>query len=445
MTAGSSTERQAALPELPLPPGPRLPMAVQTMLYRVRRHQWLPELQRRHGDVIALRTFPEGDVVLLADPEHIRAVFAGSPTTYHAGEGKLIMTPMLGAQSVMLTDEEPHQRVRKLLMPAFTGAALRGYRDLMAVAADAEAAAWRPGAPFAAHPRMQAVTLEIILRVVFGLADGPRYTELRELLAKVIDIGALHLIGWQNPRLQRFEPWRGHARMQQRVDVLLRAEITERARARDLAERRDVLSRLLVANQGAADVLTHTEIRDQLVTLLLAGHESTATALAWAFHDLARSPRCLAKATAAAHAGEDGYLEAVVKESMRLHPVVYEVARKTTEDVVIGGYRIPAGRTIMPSISLVHFDERNHPDAMAFRPERFLDGEVSPSTWLPFGGGIRRCLGAAFSLLEAVEILRAALTRFHITPEHLAAEPPVPRNVTMPPAKGARITVSAAG
>ncbi|MFC7617220.1 cytochrome P450 [Actinokineospora soli] len=426
MSAEATAPPSPTLPDR-LPPGPRLPMVAQTLLYRVRRHTWLPKLRERYGDVIAVKTFPEGPVVLLADPDHIRALFAASPSTYHAGEGKLIMTPMLGEQSVMLTDEERHQRVRRLLMPAFTGAALRGYRELMAAAAREEVATWVPGVPFAAHPRMQAVTLEIILRVVFGLADSPRHAELRTLLAEVIDVGALHLIGWQNPDLRRFEPWRGHARIQSRVDELLRAEITERAAVVDLPDRADVLSRLLTANRTATgdDVLTDDEIRDQLVTLLLAGHESTATALAWALHDLARSPAWQADRS-------DEVLEAVVKESMRLHPVVYEVARKTTEDVEIGGYRIPAGWTIMPSINLVHFNETLHPSALEFRPDRFLAGSVAPPTWIPFGGGIRRCLGAAFSLLEATEILRAALDHYHVWPDRPEVEQPVPRNVTMP-------------
>ncbi|EHR61789.1 cytochrome P450 [Saccharomonospora cyanea] len=422
------------------PSGPRLPLPVQTVLFGAFRQYWLPLLRRRYGDIVRLRIYPERSVVLLSDIEHIRAVFAGPASVFHAGEGNAVLKPAMGEHSVLLTDENVHLRARKLLMPAFNGASLRGYRDMIAELAEAEVRRWPANHPFSAHARMQTLTLEVILRVVFGVAEGPRLDELRHLLRRVVDVGPIELIGWYNPRLQNMRPWRSYALAQRRVDQLLYAEIAERRHATDLDRRRDVLSRLLTVSTGPDErALTDAELRDQLVTLLLAGHETTATALAWTLHELARDPAELAKATRAADDGDEKYLEAVVKEAMRLHPVVSEVARRVTRDIQIGDVRIPAGHTVMPSISLVHADPGHHPDPRRFRPERFLGNGPAAGTWFPFGGGVRRCLGAGFSLLESVVMLRAVLARHHITTDRPRPERAKPRNVTMVPARGARV------
>lgn len=431
----------AELAVAPPPPGPRLPVAVQTLLFSTRRHTWLPKLRRRYGDVVRLRIYPERSVVEIADVELIRAIFSGSNTVFHAGEGNVILKPVMGEHSVLLTDEDQHLRARKLLMPAFHGAALRGYRDMVSELADAEAARWPTGRPFPTHARMQALTLEVILRVVFGVAEGPRLDELRMLLGRLVDVGPIDILGWHNPKLQRIGPWRRYARGQQRVDELLYAEIGERKLAGDLADRGDVLSRLLLVTVDG-ERLSDVELRDQLVTLLLAGHETTATALAWALHELARHPALLDRAIRAADGRtqeDDKYLEAVAKESMRLHPVISEVARKLTTDLVVGGYRIPAGHTVMPSIALVQGDPAHHADPEKFRPDRFL-GEGPPTgTWLPFGGGVRRCLGAGFSLMEATVMLRSVLSRYRIAADRPRPEPAKARHITMVPARGARV------
>jgi cytochrome P450 len=425
----------------PLPPGPRLPVIAQTVLFGSYRHRWLPVLRRRYGDVVQLRLFPKRSVVSLSDIEHIKAVFAGPVSTFHAGEGNVILKPVMGKHSVLLTDEDVHLRARKLLMPAFHGAALRGYREMVTELTAAEVSRWPVGTAFGSHDRMRTLTLEIILRVVFGVSAGARLDELRERLNSTIDIGAIDIFGWHNPKLQRFGPWRRNAQHQQRVDELLYEEIAERRRAEDLDSRTDVLSRLLTV-PSENDRLTDLELRDQLITLLLAGHETTATALAWAFHELARDPAQQAEAIRAADSGDEKYLEAVTKEAMRLHPVISEVARKLTKDVEIGGYRIPAGYTVMPSIGLVHSDDEHHPDPLAFRPERFLDGSPPTGTWLPFGGGARRCLGAGFSLLEATIVLREVFTRFRVAPDRLHPEPVRTRHITLVPGRGARIVVT---
>ncbi|SNR55169.1 Cytochrome P450 [Haloechinothrix alba] len=426
---------------LPAPPGPRAPMPVQTVLFGTQRHRLLPALHRHYGPVVRIKLFLERTAVSLADPEDIRAVFSGPATTFHAGEGNHILKPVMGEHSVLTTDEDEHRRIRKLLMPPFHGAALRSYRSMTAELAAEEIARWPRGTPFPAHESMQRLTLEVILRVVFGFGDGTRLSALRGALRGVIDIGALDVFGWHSPTLQRFGRWRRGRQALDQVDELLHAEITERRSAADLASRQDVLSRLL-AVEVDGDALTDAELRDQLVTLLLAGHETTATALAWAFHELARGPSAHAAATRAADEGDDGYLEAVTKESMRLHPVISEVARTTTEPVEVGGYHIPARTTIMPSIGVVHGDAGNHDLPDVFRPERFVGQNPTTSTWLPFGGGVRRCLGAGFALMEAVEILRAVLTSYHITPARARPERVRPRHITLVPAGGARIVAT---
>ncbi|WP_236793089.1 cytochrome P450 [Amycolatopsis sp. GM8] len=425
-----------------LPPGPKLPPIVQTLLFANFRHRLLPLLRRRYGDLFTVRLYPNRQAVQLANLEHIKTVFAGPVTTFHAGEGNVILKPIMGEHSVLLTDEDVHLRARKLLMPAFHGAALRGYRDMITELAEQEVSHWPAGQVFRSHERMQALTLEIILRVVFGVAEGPRLDELRRLLTGLVDIGVLDLFGLHNEKLRKIGPWKRSKLLQDRVDELVYAEIAERRTAADLAERGDVLSRLLTVS-AEEDRLTDAELRDQLITLLLAGHETTATSLAWAFHELSRDPVRLGAALKAADEGDEKYLEAVAKEAMRLHPVISEVARKLTEDVEIGGYRLPAGATVMPSIVLVHSDAAHHDAPDAFRPERFLtDGGPASGTWFPFGGGVRRCLGAGFSLLEATIVLRAVLSRYRLAPDRARPEGSRPRHITMVPARGSRIAVT---
>ncbi|TNC25410.1 cytochrome P450 [Amycolatopsis alkalitolerans] len=437
------TSTLSRVPTTSLPPGPKLPPLVQTLLFANFRHRLLPVLRRRYGDVFTLRLYPNRQAIQLADLEHIKTVFSGPVTTFHAGEGNVILKPIMGEHSVLLTDKDVHRRARKLLMPAFHGAALRGYRDMITELAEREVSRWPSGQVFRSHGRMQELALEIILRVVFGVAEGPRLDQLRRLLTNAVDIGVLDLFGFHNEKLRRFGPWKRSKERQDRVDDLVYAEIAERRAAPDLAERTDVLSRLLTV-PADDDRLSDAELRDQLITLLLAGHETTATSLAWAFHELSRDPVRLEAALTAADEGDEKYLEAVAKEAMRLHPVISEVARRLTEDVEIGGYRLPAGVTVMPSIAMVHADAGHHPEPDAFRPERFLtDGGPAAGSWFPFGGGVRRCLGAGFSLLEATIVLQAVLSRYRLSPDRTRPEGSRPRHITMVPARGARISVTA--
>ncbi|OLR94226.1 cytochrome P450 [Actinokineospora bangkokensis] len=416
-----------------LPPGPRLPKVAQTALFLRSRARVSPRWRRRYGDAFTVRLAGGRTVVTISRPEDIRAVFAGAPEVYHAGEGNAILAPVMGQESLLILDEDAHLAARKRLMPAFNGAALRGYADMMAELAEAEVSRWPLDRPFRTHASMNAVTLEIILRVVFGMAEGERLAALRPLINKVTDIGPIDVLGWSFPKLKHVWPWKRNVENLKAADALLYEEIAER-RGADLTDRNDVLSRLLKADPDARAV----ELRDHMMTLLLAGHETTATALAWSLHELSRNPDVLRKAQAAADAEDHEYLQAVTKEAMRSRPVIYGVGRRITEPQVIAGHRIPAGTVISPCIGLVQDDPEHHPDPRAFRPERFIGASMESGTWIPFGGGVRRCIGAGFSLQEAGIILRAILLRYDLEPVG-APEPQQARNITQVPRRGARV------
>ena len=429
----------------PFPRGPRLPGALQAVLYQRNRARFIAAMGRRYGDVFTLRVPPYADhVVVFSRPEHIKEIFAGNPQDLHAGEGNQILGNVMGEHSVLITDEAEHARARRLLMPAFNGASLRGYRDLVASLARAEVDRWSAASELRAHDRMNAVTLDVIMRVVFGVTDAHTHDQLAPRLTRLVDIRPYILLGWVFPRLNRVGPWKRVRDNQNEIDALLYDEIQRRRRAADLGRRTDVLSRLLQAgDQGDDPPLTDAELRDQLVTLLLAGHETTAAALAWTLHEVARHPELQRRAQEAADEGDERYLEAALKESMRLHPVIASTSRKLTRDQIIGGWHLPAGTVVQTSIVLAHQCPDSYPDATTYRPQRFLGGEVEPNTWLPFGGGVRRCIGAGFSLMEGTAVLREILTRYALSPPPGGgSEPGRMRNITMVPSRGARITIT---
>ncbi len=424
-----------------LPPGPSWPVFAQSVGLLRFRHQFVPYLHKKYGDVFTVRIIPGGrPLVLFTRPEHAKEIFAGDPEVFHAGKGNAILGPIMGEHSLLLQDSSQHKRARKLLMPAFNGHALRGYEELVTELARAEVGRWTPGSELRSLDRMNALTLEVILRVVFGVTDETRLAALRPRVNKTVDISPAILLGWGYPRLQRFGPWKRTVQNQHELDRLIYAEIRERRAAPDLAERTDVLSRLILVAEGD-DALTDTELRDQLVTLLLAGHETTATALAWALHEIGRDPEQLRRAREAAVSGDDAWLDAVMKESMRLHPVIPMVVRTLMKPATIGGIDLPAGTTIGPSIIIAHSREDNHAEPEAFRPERFLDHNPPTNTWIPFGGGVRRCIGAGFSLMEGVAVLREVLTAYDVTA--VGEDRPKVRNITSVPRNGSRIRVTA--
>jgi len=425
-----------------LPPGPRMHSLLQSIGLLRFRHQFVPYLHRRYGEVFSIKILPEGrHLVVFNRPEHVKEIFSGDPEVFHAGKGNAILGPVMGEHSLLLVDSAQHKRARRLLMPAFNGHALRGYQDLVTGLAKTEVERWTPGQAFRSLDRMNALTLEVILQVVFGVTDEVRLAQLRPLVNRTVNIPPLVFLGWGFPRLQKFGPWRATVENQIALDEVVFGVIAERRTAADLEHRSDVLSKLLQVHDEDGQGLSDEELRDQLVTLLLAGHETTATALAWTLHELARDPAQAARAREAATSGDDDYVEAVLKESMRLHPVIPMVVRHLMEPATIGGIDLPRGANVAASILLAHASETSHRDAGRFRPQRFLDGEVTINTWIPFGGGVRRCIGAGFSLMEGVAVLREVLTTYDLSLPAGETETPQVRNITSVPRRGARVVV----
>ena len=421
-----------------------MPRAAQTAIW-FRRAQWLlSQCAARFGDTFTLRIAHEGTWIVLSRPEDVKQVFTANPRTFHAGEGNRILLPVLGERSVLLLDEDAHLEQRKLLLPPFHGTRMEGYQDLMARIAAAEIERWPLGAPYRLRPRMQAMTLEIILRAVFGLGEGERLErlrrELRALLDKLTNPRMLLLPLLLGPeRLARFSPFR-HAMA--RVDRPIYDEIGERRAAGDLDERSDVLSLLLQARHENGEAMTDREVRDELVTLLVAGHETTATALAWAVERLARHPDKLERLAEEVRAGATGYLDAVVAETLRLRPVISLVARRLTKPVEIGGWSLPAGVTVTPSIYLLHRRADLYREPERFLPERFLDEPPGTYTWIPFGGGVRRCLGSLFAQSEMRAVLGELVRRRSLRPTRTRPEATLRRAITETPRHDAEVVLA---
>jgi cytochrome P450 len=427
-----------------LPDGPRWPALVQSVALLRFRHQFLPWLRRRYGDTFTVKVLPRGRVlVIFHRPEHVKEIFAGDPEVFHAGKGNAILGPVMGEHSLLLVDSAQHKRARRMLMPAFNATAIRGYESVVAGLAKTEVGGWAEGVPFRALDRMNALTLEVIMQVVFGVTDEHRLAALRPLVLATIDVSPAVFLGENFAPLRRIGPWRRAIENQTRLDEVIYAEIADRRRAADLEDRSDVLSRLLlVRDESTGEGLSDEELRDQLVTLLLAGHETTATALAWALHELGKDADQQHRARSAAARGDDEHLEAVLKEAMRLHPVIPMVVRHLMAPARIGGLELPRGANVAASILLAHADQEQHRDPAAFRPERFLAGEVHPHTWIPFGGGVRRCIGAGFSLMEGAAVLREVLATYDVSLPAGEREQPKVRNITSVPRNGARIVVT---
>ena len=321
--------KHAPVPRSGLPRGPRGPAIVQSAALMRYRHQFVPWLRKRYGDVATVKLLPEGrPLVLFSRTSTTKEIFGSDPEVFHAGKGNAVLGPIMGEHSLLLVDGAKHKRARKLLMPAFRPSAMEGYRTVVAQLAREEVATWTPGQELRSLERMNALTLEVILRVVFGVADEERLARLRPLVNATVDVKPVVLLGWGYPVLQRFGPWKKVVEVQRELDRLLYAEISERRAAPDVAERTDVLSQLLLVGESEGEApLTDAELRDQLVTLLLAGHETTASGLAWALYELGRHPELMRRAQQAAREGDEDYLEAVMKESLRLHPIIPMVVR----------------------------------------------------------------------------------------------------------------------
>ena len=430
-----------------LPPGPKGPNALTAMRFLLRGPQFLEDCHKRYGDSFTIRLNTGRTVVIVGDPAIVKEVFQGSPDDLHAGAGNVVLKPILGGRSVLLLDGPEHLRQRRLMLPPFHGERMRAYGDTMRAVAERHISRWPVGRDFAVHPTMQAITLEIILRTVFGVEEQERVERLAEPMKRLLNSTdhPLRLIALQFTRsagAKPRSPWGRVYALMAPVDALIHQEIA--ARRADAEPRDDILSLLLAARDEDGNGLTDAELRDELMTLLLAGHETTATALAWTLERLVRAPRVLRRLREEIAAGEGSdYLDATIKEALRLRPVVPGVIRQLQRPLAIGGMELPKGVHVAPSIYLIHRRPDVYPEPEAFRPERFL-ADDAPGTyeWLPFGGGIRRCLGASFALYEMRIVLETVLRRAVIATTDEASEPVKRRFVTYTPRDGGRVRVT---
>ncbi len=437
-----------------LPPGPRGPRAVSAARFLLQPTGFLEACRDRYGSLFTLEISKGRIVVLSSDPAVAREVLTGDPALLYAGEGNVVLRPLLGPRSVLLLDGPEHLRQRRLLLPSFHGERMRAYGERIAAIAREQLAHWPVGEPVAARETMQAITLEVILRVVFGVEDRARSERLAEPLRQLLDAavqpGRLLLLQFTRSEGARpRSPWGRLKQMMAPADAMIYEEIA--ARRAELAAgsggRDDILSLLLEARDEDGAPMTDAELRDELMTLLVAGHETTATALSWTLERVTREPAVLARLEREAASGwRDGtvYLDAVITETLRLRPVVPAVVRKLQAPMAFGGWQLPAGVNIAPSIWLIHHDPVLYPEPHAFRPERFLRRRPGTYEWIPFGGGVRRCLGASFALFEMRVVLQEVFAAARLAPAPGAApERIVRRFVTFTPADGGRITVAA--
>jgi cytochrome P450 family 135 len=416
-----------------LPAGPTESPLLQTARWVARPIRFLEDCRRRYGDVFSV-TFQgfRTPLVMVSRPDVIRALYADRRHRLPPGRA-LTLQPLVGARSLLLLEGDEHLSRRRLMLPPFHGDRMRTYEPVMRAAAARELARWPEGRAFPVHPSMQAITLDVILRAVFGVADPQRAERLRTRLRAL-------LAATTSPGLQvsvmfgRREPLERLRAMAAEIDALLLEEIAQRRRA---AGGDDICSRLAGARFEDGTGLDDREIRDQLMTLLIAGHETTATGLAWALDLLAHHPEVADRA----RVGGEPYLRAVVSEALRLRPVVPLAGRRLATGLAVDGLSLPAGTDVTPAIWLAHTRPQEYPEPYAFRPERFLDRPPATYTWLPFGGGVRRCIGAAFAELEMRTVLAEVLARFELRPASRRRERVARRNVTFSPRHGTRVVV----
>ena len=416
---------------MPLPPGPPLPSAVQILMWIRGPVALMEQCRRRYGPTFTI-ALPPSSMVFVSEPEDIRTVFTAKADEMHAGEVNRLLRVLVGDHSVLLLDRAEHLRQRKLLLPPFHGERMRYYGNTMIDITRRVTSTWADGEELSLHPYTQEITLEIILRTVFGVSDGARATELGDQLRRLLARGenrATPLVMFYlsaHPELEARLPWKWLLRDRNRTDEMLYRQITDRRASTDRAGRQDVLGMLLDAKDEEGHPMTDVELRDELMTTLAAGHETTATALAWAFERILSHPRVhdrLREEVRSVSGGTEPdperlaalpYLDATVKEVLRLRPVLPVVGRVLKKPFTIGGFDLPTGATVAPCIYLAQRNPAVYPEPDEFRPERFLGVQPDPYSWLPFGGGIRRCIGAAFAMYEMKLVLATLLAGFDL-------------------------------
>ena len=439
----SEEDQAAALPAPPLVP---LSRPLQVLRFNQRQIEFVFKARRKLGEVFAMRVYRDEDVVT-SHPDHVRSLFTADPGVAPSLTGESPLRPIVGPNSVLTAIGPRHLRQRKLLLPPFHGEAIERYAQMISGAAEREIDRWPVGRPFALAPRMQAITLDVIMAGIFGIEGRPERgtperglrTAVRTLVNAstwpVAQLGELLNIGSDEP----VGPTRAALAI---LDRPTYAVIAKRREAADLGDRRDILSLLLQATTEDGETLTDQELRDELLTLVLAGHETTANSLAWAWERLVRWPEAHARLRDAVRSGNgEDEIERVIHETMRSRPVIPMIGRRVLVPWRLGDYAVPADTPVLMSILLIHHREDLYPDPFAFRPERWEDRKPDTYEWIPFGGGIRRCLGAALAMAELRVVLEAMARRLDLEADDPEPEKAVHRNVTMIPARGARVVV----
>jgi|HubBroStandDraft_4_1064222.scaffolds.fasta_scaffold04462_4 cytochrome P450 len=424
-----------------LPPGPRTPAMIQTLGQWSRPTAYLERCRARYGPRFTLRTLGQPPFVVISTPDEIKQMFMAPPEVLHPGEGARILEPIVGGNSVILLDEGPHLEQRKLMLPAFQGERMQRLTGMMEELIEREVSSWPLEQPLALHPHLQNLTLEIILRAVFGLEQGAGLEELRTLLTEILAFGEspISLIPFAHRTYAGRGPYARLQRSRARADELIFELIDERRAGG--SEGDDVLAMLLGARHEDGSPMSPPELRDELMTALVAGHETTASQLAWGFERLVREPRVLGRLAEELDGDSDEeYLTATIQEIMRCRPVLINAEpRMVKQPIEIGGITYPVGVILFANAYLVHHDPQIYPEPYAFRPERFLENPPGTYTWIPFGGGRRRCLGANFALLEMKLVLRAVLERVQPLPASETFERARRRGIAVSPEHGARV------
>ena len=442
-----------------LPNGPQTHPWVQTYQWLTNPLEYMEACAKRYGDIFTLRIGPVfTPQVFFSNPQAIQQIFTTDPKQLDSGEQAGIKSPLLGRQSLLALEGKPHQRQRKLLTPPFHGERMLAYGQLTREITEQVINQWQVGESFSVLPSMQEISLEVILKAVFGLADGPRYEKLKEVLLKILNpqqpfITAMMLVF---PSLQRdlgsWSPWGIFLRLREQMDKLIYAEIQERKQQPD-PSRTDILSLMMAARDEEGQSMTDVELRDELITLLAAGHETTATTLAWALYWIHHLPEVRAKLLQELDSlGENPdpnavlrspYLSAVCSETLRLYPVVIlALNRLIKSPLEIMGYELNPGTLVIPCIYLTHHREDLYPQSKQFKPERFLERQFSPSEYLPFGGGNRRCIGMAFALFEMKVVLATVLSRWQMELADSKPVQPVRKGFLFSPAGGVQMVVT---
>ncbi|HET9593831.1 MAG TPA: cytochrome P450 [Solirubrobacterales bacterium] len=431
---------------VPLPPEPKSSPLVQTLRWAFRPIAFMDDCRRQFGDSFGVRFLGfERPMVLISDPEAIKALYRQREQALPPGRN-IVLEPILGSTSLLIQQGAEHLSRRKLMLPPFHGERMRSYEGTMTEIARAEIDSWPLHQEFPIHARMQAVTLEVILQVVFGISSGPRLDRLRGMLSTVLQETASpgqQVLGLALRRFGGNGPFARYEGQLREVDELLFAEIAEHRERPDLEEREDILSMLMTAEFEDGSRMEDQELRDQLMTLLLAGHETTATALAWTFDLLLRHPAALGRLREELAAGEEDYLRATISESLRLRPVIPLAGRRLTEELTVDGFTMPAGTDVTPAIWLTHTRPDIYPEPFAFKPERFLEEGPDTYAWIPFGGSVRRCIGATFAEFEMRVVLREVLSRCELRKADPRPERTGRRNITLSPKAGTPVVLTA--